>query len=359
MAAAAAAAAVTAADRHWRQMENVKYTNHHHPQQVYERGQFKSKDEFDLQGNLNRINSKMDTNFSGHDDDEDSSEESKQSDSNEHSSNEDEESSPADGPLFNSGEHLINGENIPNSNHGTFHKKNLLRNHQGKEYSKSIGNNKRRKTISIERQKNEQLLRQYVLDACSVLSMLDRRIGGRQTRLIICVNAITGTVENSAATKKLLDFMHLLDHILMKPPTGGKSYDVPLILAPIGATEGVMNDIPPTVWVPNAVMIIAANISGISANNSRTHTLDSVSLNDLNQVHRMSSALRLSLSNSSGGFNPKIWYSIHQLCHLPIYIEDEPLCFRVYDQINEQPFISPARSVSNVQQSHVSFKVIV
>ncbi|CAH8547884.1 unnamed protein product [Schistosoma margrebowiei] len=359
MAAAAAAAAVTAADRHWRQMENVKYTNHHHPQQVYERGHFKSKDEIDLQGNLTRINSKMDTNFSGHDDDEDSSEESKQSDSNEHSSNEDEESSPADGPLFNSGEHLLNGENIPNSNHGTFHKKSLLGNQQGKEYAKSIGNNKRRKTISIERQKNEQLLRQYVLDACSVLSMLDRRIGGRQTRLIICVNAITGTVENSAATKKLLDFMHLLDHILMKPPTGGKSYDVPLILAPIGATEGVMNDVPPTLWVPNAVMIIAANISVINANNSRMHTVDSASLNDLNQMHRMSSALRLPLSNSSGGFNPKIWYSIHQLCHLPIYIEDEPLCFRVHDQINEQPFISPARSASNVQQSHQEKKTEV
>ncbi|CAH8549812.1 unnamed protein product [Schistosoma rodhaini] len=361
MAAAAAAAAVTAADRHWRQMENAKYTNHHHhPQQMHERGQFKSKDEFDLQDNLNRINSKMDTNFSDHDDDEeDSSEESKQSDSNEHSSNEDEESSPTDGPLFNSGELLLNGENIPNSNHGTFLKKDLLGNHQSKEYSKSIGNNKRRKTISIERQKNEQLLRQYVLDAYSVLSMLDRRIGGRQTRLIICVNAIARTVENSALSKKLLDFMHLLDHILMKPPTGGKSYDVPLILAPIGSTEGVMNDIPPTVWVPNAVVIIATNISGINANNSRAHTLDSVSLNDPNQMNRMSSALRLSLSNSSGGFNPKIWYSIHQLCHLPIYIENEPLCFRVYDQTNEQPFISPARSASNIQQSHQEKKTEV
>ncbi|CAH8495455.1 unnamed protein product [Schistosoma turkestanicum] len=356
MVAAAAAAAVTAADRHWRQMENVKNTGHHYqPRQVYERGQYKFKDELDLQGNLNGINPKTDTNSSNHDDD-DSSEESKQSDSDEHSTIEDEESSPMDEPLFDSGELLLNGRNIPNSNRGRFNNKNLSGARQNKEYSKSAGNNKRRKTISIERQKNEQLLRQYVLDACSVLSMLDRRIGGRQTRLIICVNAITETVESSVTNKKLLDFMHLLDHILMKPPTGGKSYDVPLILAPIGAPEKVMNDVPPTVWVPNVVMIIAANVSGINANDTKIHTLDSVNVNDPNQMHRMASAMRLSLKNSSRESNPKIWYCIHQLCHLPIYVEDEPLCFRVNDQIDEQSFISPARSASNIQHSHQEIK---
>ncbi|TNN11325.1 Kinase D-interacting substrate [Schistosoma japonicum] len=351
MAAAAAAAAVTAADHHWRQSGNSKYFNHH-SQQMYERGQLKSKYECDLEDGLNGINPKIDTNSNGHDyeddddDDEDSSEESKQSDSNEHSTIEDEESSRTDGLLFNSGELLLNGQSIPNSNHGKLNKKHFLSTHD-KQYSKST-RNQQRKTVNIERKKNEQLLRQYVLDACSVLSMLDRRVGGRQTRLILCINGINGTIENSITNKKLLDFMHLLDHILMKPPTGGKSYDVPLILAPIGSPEKVANNIPSTVWVPNAVMIIAANISGINNDNAKMSNFDSVGRNDYNQMHRISSTLRMSLTNSSIGSNPKIWYCIHQLCHLPIYIEDEPFGFKVFDQTNEQSFISPTRSASNI-----------
>ncbi|KAK4471887.1 hypothetical protein MN116_004614 [Schistosoma mekongi] len=361
MAAAAAAAAVTAADHHWRQNENSKYFNHH-PQQMYERGQFKTKYECDLENGLNGINRKIDTNSNGHDyedddvdDDEDSSEESKQSDSNEHSTIEDEESSRTDGLLFNSGELLLNGQSIPNSNHRRFSKKHFL-NTQDKEYSTST-HNRQRKTVNIERKKNEQLLRQYVLDACSVLSMLDRRAGGRQTRLIICINGINETIENSITNKKLLDFMHLLDHILMKPPTGGKSYDVPLILAPIGASEKVANNIPSTIWVPNAVIIIAANISGINQDNTKMQNSNLIGTNDYNQIHRISSTLRMSLTNSTIGSNPKIWYCIHQLCHLPIYIEDEPLGFKVFDQTNEHSFISPARSASNIHHSHEKTEV--
>ncbi|KAH8878329.1 Kinase D-interacting substrate [Schistosoma japonicum] len=257
--------------------------------------------------------------------------------------------------MYERGELLLNGQSIPNSNHGKLNKKHFLSTHD-KQYSKST-RNQQRKTVNIERKKNEQLLRQYVLDACSVLSMLDRRVGGRQTRLILCINGINGTIENSITNKKLLDFMHLLDHILMKPPTGGKSYDVPLILAPIGSPEKVANNIPSTVWVPNAVMIIAANISGINNDNAKMSNFDSVGRNDYHQMHRISSTLRMSLTNSSIGSNPKIWYCIHQLCHLPIYIEDEPFGFKVFDQTNEQSFISPTRSASNIYHPHEKTEV--
>ncbi|CAH8849748.1 unnamed protein product [Trichobilharzia szidati] len=362
MAAAVAAAAVTAADRHWRQMGNTKMNDHNHCHYYHNQ-----QNEFDLEANLNEINNtKIVSNSSCHDDDndddddddenEDSSDESKQSDSSEHSTVEEEEEednvSRNDGLLFNSGEFLISGQNIPNSNYKMFGKKHSSIPHQDKDYSKSMENNKRRKTISVERQKNEQLLRQYILDACCVLSMLDRRVGGRQTRLIICVGGKGGMIESSSTNKKLLDFMHLLDHVLMKPPCGGKSYDVPLILAPIGAPEKVMNDVPPYVWLPNVVVIVTANISGISTDESRIPTNNSHHVNDPKQMNPMSSSLRLSSLDPSYAYNFKIWHYIHQLCHLPIYIEDEPTGFSIRDQISEQSFISPARSASNIQHSH-------
>ncbi|KAA3674668.1 uncharacterized protein DEA37_0001868 [Paragonimus westermani] len=125
--------------------------------------------------------------------------------------------------LFESGELLLHERG----------NKTLKRGWYDSTYSQTNGIKSRKKRGDMQTLlKWKNVLRNALLDVCRVLSMIDSRIGGRQTRILLCVTGTSAPAGSTSVVVKLATFMKLVDRLLMQPPEGGTSGDVTVMLDP-------------------------------------------------------------------------------------------------------------------------------
>ncbi|KAF6770716.1 hypothetical protein AHF37_10531, partial [Paragonimus kellicotti] len=307
LAAVAAAAAVTAAasDRQWHPPDRQQRRTTH---------ETRAKRSF---GNYYDVESQSAS--SDEEDREDEDESERFSDSDEETKEDLEDRLQNEALLFDSGELLLHERG----------KKKPKRSRHDSTYSQGNGIKSGKKPGDIQTLlKWKTVLRNALLDVCRVLSMIDSRIGGRQTRVLLCVTGTNVPTGSTSAVVKLATFMKLVDRLLMQPPEGGTSGDVTVVLDP-QMTENA-NDSKPepnegssacTLWTPNVIVLVTATVP------SPTHPNCA---NSLQSTRSMSASLPNPSSQTpllTPGFprtNFKFWWSIHHKCHLPIYLEDNP-----------------------------------
>ncbi|CAL8098498.1 unnamed protein product [Calicophoron daubneyi] len=318
VAAAAAAAAVTAADRQWRIMEGGRRQSKSRRGKAHG-GQKPNGNSFfspnKSLGKANDVESNLSESCSpsGTSDDEEDGSSSEKSNENE---SEIENRRHSEALLYESGELLIN---------------------KRKQEKHKKWKAKRRKSSVLSRAKAgdvkaitkwKETIRKALMDACNVLSMIDGRIGGRQTRVIFCISGAGFLPGTNTALMKLANFLRLVDRLLMQPPDGGSSNDVVVMLPPMntGQSNKEKNakesdpSLPPTAWTPNVIVLITARIPAYS------YPVEGNSYGYLGSAQ----ARELSRSRSSLNAPPfqwtnfKIWWSIHHVCHLPLYLEEDP-----------------------------------
>ncbi|KAF7259138.1 hypothetical protein EG68_03562 [Paragonimus skrjabini miyazakii] len=301
LAAVAAAAAVTAAasDRQW------------HPP---DRRGTKTKSSFGTYYDVESQSASSDE-----EDKEDEDESERFSDSDEEAKENLEDRLQNEALLFESGELLLHERG----------KKKLKRGKHDSTYSPANGIKSGKKPGDLQTLlKWKTVLRNALLDVCRVLSMIDSRIGGRQTRVFLCVTGTDVPARSTSAVVKLATFMKLVDRLLMQPPEGGTSGDVTVVLDPKmsenskGSKQEPSEGSPAcTLWTPNVIVLVTATVPSPMHPNCA---------NSLQSTRSLSASLPNPSSQPpllTAGFprtNFKFWWSIHHACHLPIYLEDNP-----------------------------------
>ncbi|KAF8571952.1 hypothetical protein P879_01098 [Paragonimus westermani] len=221
--------------------------------------------------------------------------------------------------LFESGELLLHERG----------KKKLKKGWHDSTYSQTNGIKSGKKRGDMQTlEKWKSVLRNALLDVCRVLSMIDSRIGGRQTRVLLCVTGTDVPVGSTSAVVKLATFMKLVGRLLMQPPEGGTSGDVTVMLDPKMSENSKESKQEPneggsacTLWTPNVIVLVTAAVPSSTYPNCA---------NSLQSTRSMSASLPNHPPQTpllTPGFprtNFKFWWTIHHTCHLPIYLEDNP-----------------------------------
>lgn len=236
---------------------------------------------------------------------------------------------------------------------------------------------RKRKSKSAEMQnllKWKYLIRKGLMEACKVLSLIDSRLGDRQTRVIFCINATNGLPASPASLIKLATFVRLIDRLAMQPPSGGTSNDVPVLFEPydpdseknVSESKNLNPNALRTTWTPNIMVLLVAPVPHIPTGDG-THT-DSHSSYPLRQKQQHSNRDCLKGCTLSATTFPwtnfKLWWSIHHVCHLPIYLEQEPSGHRLFEPsrshpVTGSPMVPQQMFVSNVCDFLIPNAVII
>ncbi|KAF5403275.1 hypothetical protein PHET_03012 [Paragonimus heterotremus] len=307
LAAVAAAAAVTAAasDRQW------------HPPDRQQRRTIRGTKAKRSFGTYYDVESQSAS--SDEEDNEDEDESERFSDSDEDTKENLEDRLQNEALLFESGELLLHKKG----------KKKLKRGGHDSTYSPANGIKSGRKPSDLQTLlKWKTVLRNALLEVCRVLSMIDSRIGGRQTRVLLCVTGTDVPAGSTSAVVKLATFMKLVNRLLMQPPEGGTSGDVTMVLDPKTSENSTDSKQEPsegspacTLWTPNVIVLVTATVPSPTHPNcassfQSTKSMSASLPNPSSQTPRLTSCFPRT--------NFKFWWSIHHACHLPIYLEDDP-----------------------------------
>ncbi|TGZ58964.1 hypothetical protein CRM22_009340 [Opisthorchis felineus] len=183
----------------------------------------------------------------------------------------------------------------------------------------------------------KKLIRRGLMEACKVLSMIDSRIGKRQTRIVLCITGTGCPTSPTSTIIKLATFVRLVDRLLMQPPEGGTSGDVTVMLEPSakkhtsGKPEGKLTSAS-KLWTPNVIVIVAASVPS-----SLNPTASQLIANPppLKSQHFAREPLSVLVGqHPSTWANFKLWWSVHHFCHLPLYLEDEAIGARINGPTN-------------------------
>ncbi|KER20986.1 hypothetical protein T265_10595 [Opisthorchis viverrini] len=183
----------------------------------------------------------------------------------------------------------------------------------------------------------KELIRKGLMEACKVLSMIDSRIGKRQTRIVLCITGTGCPTSPTSTIIKLATFIRLVDRLLMQPPEGGTSGDVTVMLEPSAKkpTSGKAEGKPTStskLWTPNVIVLVAASVPSSLNPTASQLMANPPPLKSQHFVREPPSALMGQHPSTWANF--KLWWSVHHFCHLPLYLEDEPIGARINGPIN-------------------------
>ncbi|THD22989.1 hypothetical protein D915_005899 [Fasciola hepatica] len=243
-----------------------------------------------------------------------------------------------DAVMFESGELLIRDQH-----HGKRQgSKKMKENHSSKQ---NVTRKNKRKSLEMQNLiKWKNIIRRGLMDACKVLSLIDSRLGDRQTRVVFCVNASCGLPASPASLIKLATFVRLIDRLAMQPPSGGTSNDVPVLFAPreldTGKSMSQSKNLNPnassTTWTPNIMVLLVAPVPNAFTGTGTQTDLHS-SFRQQQQLHRDGQRSCTFSGITFPWTNFKLWWSVHHVCHLPIYLEEEPSGHRLFEPPKPQP----------------------
>ncbi|VDP81905.1 unnamed protein product [Echinostoma caproni] len=345
VAATAAVAAVTAADRQWRLIEQEKVHSRRASRKLHRPNGIKSvRQLFSPSKAVLQATKDIESNSTEHSSQSRSSSNSDAGSGNHASSHSGSESDNEltgpdqpfyhDAVMFESGELLIRDQHRGKQQDS----KRAQVNTPGKQNRRSS------KAKSAEMQhliKWKNVIRKGLMEACKVLSLIDSRMGDRQTRVVFCINATGGLPLSPASLIKLATFVRLIDRLAMQPPSGGTSNDVPVLFAPYKPnsednskeTKNLNPNASPTTWTPNIVVLLVSPVPHVligTGTQSAPHTTFP------SQSGRDRSKTCAFLNPNFPWTNFKLWWSIHHVCHLPIYLEEEPSGHRIFEPVTAQ-----------------------